>query len=262
MGILEHLDKDNLHHAYLIEGVRDEVVPEIIKFCENINIKTSGNPDFCHISIDNFKIDEAFDLRAMSSNKSFSSEKRIFLVSINSFSLDAQNVLLKMFEEPVPDTHFFLIVPDVNALLKTLVSRFYLIAPEPGLGAEAKDALSRSPMGEAEKFIVMSVRERLDFIKELLTETAEEDEEGNEIVVTDSARSKALKFLNALETLLQNKFVNNFSSLLQPSAGTFPAQNSLQICFEHIFKVREFLRMPGSSTKSLMESVAVIIPSF
>ena len=108
--IKEHLDKNNLHHAYLIEGARDEIVPEILTFCENINIKTSGNPDFCHISIDNFKIDEAFDLRAMSVNKSFSSKKRIFVVSVNSFSLDAQNVLLKMFEEPVPDTHFFLIV--------------------------------------------------------------------------------------------------------------------------------------------------------
>lgn len=235
MGILEHLDKDNLHHAYLIEGVRDEIVPEIIKFCESIDIKTSGNPDFCHISIDNFKIDEAFDLRAMSASKGFSATKKIFLVSINNFSLDAQNVLLKMFEEPVPDTHFFLIVPDINILLKTLVSRFYLISPKPGLGVGIK---------EAEKFIAMSERERLDFIKELLTEVEEEDEEGNEIMAQDSTRSKAIKFLNALEALLHHNLLKN------------------KDCFEHIFKVREFLRMPGSSTKSLMESVALILPSF
>ena len=70
MSILEHLDKNNLHHAYLIEGARDEIIPEILKFCEKLDIKTLGNPDFCHISIDNFKIDEALDLRSMSSNKS------------------------------------------------------------------------------------------------------------------------------------------------------------------------------------------------
>jgi len=233
--IKEHLDKNNLHHAYLIEGVKDEIVPEIITFCENINIKTSGNPDFCHISIDNFKIDEAFDLRAMSTNKSFSSKKRVFIVSVNSFSLDAQNVLLKMFEEPVPDTHFFLVVPDANALLKTLVSRFYLISPKSDFGVGIK---------EAEKFIAMPVKNRLDFIKELLTETEEEDEEGNEIVALDSTRSKALKFLNALEASLHSNFLKN------------------EDCFQHIFKVREFLRMPGSSTKSLMESVALIVPNF
>ncbi|KKR43891.1 hypothetical protein A2356_02935 [Candidatus Nomurabacteria bacterium RIFOXYB1_FULL_39_16] len=235
MGILEHLDKNNLHHAYLIEGARDEIVPEVLAFCEDINIKTSGNPDFCHISIDNFKIDEAFDLRAMSTNKSFSSEKRIFLICANSFSLDAENVLLKMFEEPVPDTHFFLIVPDANALLKTLVSRFYLISPTPGVGVG---------ITEAEKFIAMPLRDRIDFIKELLTEIEEEDEEGNEIVAQDSTRSKAIKFLNTLESVLHNNFLKN------------------KDCFEHIFKVREFLRMPGSSTKSLMESVALVIPSF
>jgi hypothetical protein len=233
MGILEHLDKDNLHHAYLIEGAREEIVPEILAFCENINIKTSGNPDFCHISIDNFKIDEAFDLRAMSVSKGFSATKKIFLVSVNSFSLDAQNVLLKMFEEPVPDTHFFVIVPDTNALLKTFVSRFFLISPIPGVGVG---------ITEAEKFVAMSERDRLDFIKELLTEPEEEDEEGNEIVALDSTRSKAIKFLNALESVLHNNFLKN------------------KDCFGYIFKVREFLRMPGSSTKSLMESVALMIP--
>jgi hypothetical protein len=53
-----------------------------------------------------------------------------------------------------------------------------------------------------------------------------------------------LKFLNALEFVLNSKFTKN------PS----------QIYLEHLFKVREFLRMPGSSTKTLMEGVAIILP--
>ena len=200
MSILEHLDKKNLHHAYLIEGMRDLIIPEIVKFCESVNIKTSGNPDFIHISIDNFKIDEAFDLRAMSSNKSFSSAKKIFVICVNNFSLDAENVLLKMFEEPIPDTHFFLVVPDINALLKTLISRFYLI--------KSKNK-SNSGQIEAKKFIAMSLRNRIDFIKELLAEPEKEDEEGNEIAVLDSTRSNDLKFLNELETILHQRFMSN-----------------------------------------------------
>ncbi len=234
----KHLNKNNLHHAYLIEGAREEIVPEIFSFCENLNIKTSGNPDFCHITIDNFKIDEAFDLRSMSGNRSFSPAKKIFVISVNSFSLDAQNVLLKMFEEPIENTHFFLVVPDTNSLLKTLVSRFYVISARQGLAEEAKSA---------EKFINMPLQKRIDFIKELLVEPEEEDSERNEIVVLDSTRSKALKFLNALESTLHKKLI---------SKGTFDTG-----FFEHIFKVREFLRMPGSSTKTLMESVALIVPN-
>ena len=237
MNLLKHFDKNNLHHAYLIEGTRSQIIPEIFAFCESLDIKTSGNPDFCHISIDNFKIDEAFDLRAMSTNKSFVAGKRIFILSINNFSLDAQNVLLKMFEEPIENTHFFLIVPDVNALLKTLVSRFYLISPKSDMGEETK---------EAETFIAMPLKNRIDFIKELLTEPEDLPAVAGEeaTIAQDSTRSKALKFLNALETSLHSNFLKN------------------KDCFPHIFKVREFLRMPGSSTKSLMESVALIVPNF
>src|SRR3989338_11121619 len=133
MKIFEHIDKNNMHHAYLIEGAREEVVPEIVAFCESLDIKTVGNPDFCHIAIDNFKIEDAFNLRAMTSDKSFTSAKKIFMICANSFSLDAQNVLLKVFEEPIENTHFFLIVPDTNSLLKTLVSRFYVCHSKRGL---------------------------------------------------------------------------------------------------------------------------------
>ena len=247
--IHQHLDKNNLHHAYLIEGARDEVVPEVLKFLKSIGISTVGNPDFINITIDNFKKEEALDLRAMALNKGFTAGKTIFIICVNTFSPDAENVLLKMFEEPTENTHFFLVVPDINILLKTLVSRFYLIKSEANLDTK-----------EAEKFISMPLASRINFIKELLTEDEGEDEGGNEIIALDSTRAKALKFLNALESEVHSKFEKNFSGLLQPSAGTFPVQNSSQICLEHFFKVREFLRMPGSSTKSLMESVALIIP--
>jgi len=259
--IHEHLDKDNLHHAYLIEGAQEEIVPEIFKFMENLGIKTSGNPDFCHMSFDSFKIEDARNLKSVEYEKGFSTGKKIFLISANNFLLEAQNTLLKIFEEPIENTHFFIIVPDVNTLLKTLVSRFYLIRTKAGLENELK---------EAEKFIAMPLNNRIDFIKELLVEVEEdaptevgvltEVEKG---IVLDSARSKALKFLNALEVSLQNIFIKNFSGLTLPGVpnGTHTVQNSLQMCFEHIFKVREFLNQPGSSAKNLMESVALIIPN-
>jgi DNA polymerase III delta prime subunit len=243
MSILEHLDKNNLHHAYLIEGMRDEVMPEVVNFLNEIGIKTVGNSDFVHIHQDSFKIDDARNLKSFASEKSFVSGRRIFVVTANSFLLEAQNSLLKMFEEPIDNTHFFLIVPDINVLLRTLVSRFYLISSKfssrQGLAEETRDA---------EKFIKMPLRERIDFIKELLAEDDEEDEEGNELAVLDSTRSKAIKFLNALEEALHRRLLKNFSGS--------------QAYFEHFFKVREFLRMPGSSAKSLMESVALLTPTF
>jgi len=232
--ILKHLDKDNLHHAYLVEGTKDEIVPEIFEFCESINIKTSRNPDFCHIDLDSFRIEDARNLRSYAGEKNIISDKKIFIISANNFLLEAQNSLLKMFEEPVENTHFFLVVPDVNSLLKTLVSRFYFISARQGLAEETNDA---------ERFISMPLQERIDFIKVLLPK---KDEDSDEEINIESNNSKALKFLNALESSLHRKFVSK------------PAFDIG--FFEHFFKVREFLRMPGSSPKTLMESVAMIIP--
>mgnify|MGYP001607678713 CR=1 FL=1 len=244
--INKHLNKDNLHHAYLVEGARDEIVSQVLKFCEELDIKTLGNPDFVHISIDNFKIEDARNLKSYTAQKSFSSTKKIFIISANNFLLEAQNSLLKIFEEPIENTLFFLIVPDINALLKTLVSRFYLISARPCL-AETEN------IKDAEKFITMPLKNRIDFIKELLIEPEEDLEAeppsvGGSASRLDSSRTKALKFLNALETSLHNKIMSRT-----------PLDIDV-VFFKHFFKVREFLRMPGSSTKTLMESVALVAP--
>jgi hypothetical protein len=231
--IAKYLDKNNLHHAYLIEGEREPIILEIAQFLKTLDISTVGNPDFIQISIDNFKIDEAFDLRRMSADKGFTSKKKIFVICVNNFSQDAQNVLLKMFEDPILDTHFFLVVPDVNIILKTLYSRLYFISAREGLLDEKKDA---------EKFLSISPSERINFLKEFLVDEEEVDENGNELIALDSARSRSIKFLNAVESVLLSK------SMLDTGN------------FEHIFNAREFLRMPGSSTKILMESIALVLP--
>lgn len=236
--LAKHLDKNNLHHAYLIEGTREEIIPEILEFIKSLGIEIVHNADVSHISLDSFKIEDARNLKSYASEKGFSTNKKIFIISANNFLLEAQNSLLKMFEEPIENTFFFLIVPDANSLLKTLVSRFYLISTKDDLVSEVKNA---------EKFIAMPLQSRINFIKELLIESEEEDEEGNEVIVLDSTRSKALKFLNALELTLHSNMSKRHFDISY---------------FEHILKVREFLRMPGSSTKTLMESVALIVPNF
>lgn len=232
--ISDHIDKKNLHHAYLIEGEREKTAGEVLEFIKSLGIETVANADVSHIALDSFKIDDARNLKSYASEKGFTTSRKIFIVSANSILLEAQNSLLKMFEEPIENTHFFLIVPDVNTLLKTFASRFYLIKNEGDNAIELK---------EAEKFINMPLASRINFIKELIAE----EEGGDEIPILNSTRSKALKFLNALESVLHQKM----------SKATFDTSY-----FHQIFKVREFLRMPGSSTKTLMESVALVVPKF
>lgn len=238
MKIFENLDKANLHHAYLIEGARDSVVPHILDLIKSFGIEVENNPDFTHIAIDNFKMDEAMSLREMGSQMAFTTNKKFFIVSANTFSLDAQQALLKMFEEPIENTHFFVVVPEIDAMIKTLRSRFFVISP--------KMVIDKDLVAQAEQFIKMPLFKRIDFIKELL---ADADDEDGDTVALNSARSKALKFLNALESILHQNM----------SKGTFDITKDTGY-FEQIFKARQFLRQPGSATKTLMESVALRLP--
>ncbi len=232
--ISQHFDKNNLHHAYLIESEHEEALGEVLKFLTSIGVDISKNPDFYKIAVDTFKVDDARSFKALSSERGAGNNKKIFIISANNFLLEAQNTLLKIFEEPIADTHFFIIVPDIDTLLPTLVSRFYLI----------KNKNKTPDLDTAQKFIKMSLRERLDFTKELLTEEEEED-----VISLNSTRTKALKFINSVEVALHGVAQNNLTNF-----------TNLQGSFKQIFKVRQFLRQPGSSAKSLLESVCLTVP--
>lgn len=230
----KHIDKKNMHHAYLLEGSRVSLTEEILTFLPTLGVKVQANPDFCHIAMDSLKIDDARNLRAMAGTKTLN-DKKVFLICANSVTLDAQQTLLKLFEEPVADTHFFLVTEDASSFLPTLRSRFYLIAGNGGKNEGLK---------EAENFLKLKPGDRISYLKDLL----EEDEE-NELL--DSPRAKASRFLNDLEAVLHEKFFSMKST----------DRNNVEY-LEHIFKVRKFLRQSGSSVKSLMEGVALSIPSF
>lgn len=241
----EHLKNNILHHAYLLEGSAEENLPEVLRTLRDLGIRTSSNPDFCHITLDTFKIEDARNLKAHALEKSVTGGKRIFLVVANNFLLEAQNSLLKVLEEPIPDTHFFMIVPQVNALLKTFVSRFYVVS-----GRWAVDS-TKEKFKDAERFLKMRFSDRLEFIKTLLKEDDEDSlQEKQEEFQKDSPRSKSINFVNSLESILYDQAM---LTVVAPNSG---------IDFEQFFKVREFLREPGSSAKSLMEALALSIPIF
>ena len=191
--IQKHFDKNNLHHAYLIEGKKEEILPDILSFVESVGVNIVNNPDFSVLSYDSLKIGDARELKALCSLKSMNDSKRVFVISANNFLAEAQNTLLKIFEEPGENIHFFVILPDVEVLLPTLKSRFYIIKSETQQDKELKDA---------KLFLAMPLKNRIDFIKDLIAD----DEAGP---VGDTSRAKAIKFLNALETELHKKYFND-----------------------------------------------------
>lgn len=224
--MFNHINKNNLHHAYLIEGNKNILEDLFLYFEQELNFKTKSNPDFYFKSYDTFRIDDARELNTIKDEKSFSGNFKIVVIFSNSILREAQNAMLKMFEEPIENTYFFLIIRDKNTLISTFISRFYFITNNSNESLYSK---------EVKNFIKMNLKERIDFIK-VFTEKGEEEDP--EYV---APRHKALQFLDTLESeFAKDKKDKDYTKKLN-----------------QIFEIRSYLRDPSSSSKTLLEALAL-----
>src|SRR3990172_5062892 len=179
-----------LHHAYLIEGKEDTVIDELFKFFEqSLDITVKGNPDFLHLAFDSFGIDEGRRLKEMQTGKAFAGDRRFFIVSTSSFTHEAQNSLLKVFEDPSPNVHFFVIKPSADGILPTLRSRFFIIPHESKYKTKK---IHDEKIISAKEFLENTSASRLAMIKG---------------VVEDKDKDKALELLNNIESELHSIFI-------------------------------------------------------
>lgn len=122
VDIFEH--SKHLHHAYFVIGHKvEEVVSKLKHFLENtVGIKTSGNPDFTHRKFGTMTVEHASEIRDSESRRNIAGDKKVFIIEAETITLEAQNSLLKVFEEPNPGTHFFIVSPQ-DTLIPTLRGR-------------------------------------------------------------------------------------------------------------------------------------------
>lgn len=216
-----------LHHAYLIEGERESLLEKVKHFLEEKwGILTRGNPDFWHAEFDTFGIDDARLVQEMHVRKTFSEQgKKIFVISTNFITHEAQNSLLKIFEEPTANTHFFVLTQSVEAFLPTLKSRMVIVA------RGGDEGLNHAKL--AKDFLVANPAKRLKLLAEIIEE---------------KDKAQAISFLNSLEAVLYKNVDMSKMSGEQASA------------FEEIIKCRSFLGDRAPAVKMLLEHLSLIIP--
>jgi len=218
------INYDNLHHAYGIESLDRNIVQEIKKF-----ISQNGNDYIFLKEYDTFYIDDARTIKSLQAEKTEENKKRFFVLSVNFITKEAQNALLKVFEEPSLNTYFFLVIPSMEDLLPTLKSRLFI------LDIEKNEDLSEAIIN-IEDFLKMELKERFDLVKRL-TEKKNGDMQLTKI--------EALKFMRRLETKI------------------YEIKNDLvdaDYIFQEIFMINKYLKRNGSSVKMLMDHCSVVIP--
>ncbi len=166
MGGLYNLamfDAAKLHHAYFIEGEKSSALASLEAFLKNaFNIVRQGHPDVHYSEYDSFGIDESRGLQDMQSMRPVMGDKKIFILVTGAITNEAQNSLLKVFEEPTPGTHFFVIASSRRMLLPTLASRMVVVRHESARADNGKAG--------AQAFIEMSYKDRLAFVAAMIEE--------------------------------------------------------------------------------------------
>ena len=210
--------KDLSHHAYLFIGAK---VHEIIEFLEHHHgIKSKANPDFSHQTFETFTIDDSRALKELHASKSFSADsKRIFIIEFFNITPEAQNALLKIFEEPHENTHFFLIAPSAHILLPTLRSRLFHVEGE----------ASELDTTEAKKFLKLSPKDKITYVDGIAEDVSDEK----------ATKADVERFLSELETELH-------------AQGEYEKLKA-------VLKARDYLGDRSSSVKQLLEYVALSI---
>ncbi len=141
------------HHAVCYVGER-RAREELTHYFE------AHDPDVHVLTYDEFGIADARELGRRSSQTPLAAAEQVFLVSCGGLTHEAQNALLKLFEEPAPKTQFYLIVPKRGLLLPTLQSRLMIVEER-----EMSELENRNESYDA--FKKATYGERLELIAEL-----------------------------------------------------------------------------------------------
>ncbi len=213
------LTTNSLHHAYLVVGSKVEGEKHVTGVLDLLGLKKAGNPDFHAYRADSFDIESAREVREKAREKPFG-QKKIFLISAERFTHQAQNALLKTFEEPSPHVHFFILLNAPDLLLPTLLSRMQVVRPELPL-IKSSD----------ENFLKLNLKDRLKFAQKFADLSAN----------SGAGDEKSLPvFLDSL-------------------MGHIRENGGMSERLEKIFIVRRFADDPSKSSRLILEHLALVL---
>lgn len=204
------------HHSYVIYSVSelDNLAADFIA--------VQGFSDVTSIELESFGIDDSRNLiKSAYRQPTGLNTKKLIVVKANTFTLEAQQALLKILEEPPLSTTFLFLLPNENSVIPTLKSRFLEYSRE---DVEEKNKINQN----FTEFCSLSYKDRMALIVKKL------DKE-------DTLWLKDIKYGIA-------KILSNNIKTLKPSQR------------DSLVMVITTLNTRGASNKMLLEEAALTIP--
>ncbi|MFA5998164.1 MAG: hypothetical protein WC814_02145 [Candidatus Paceibacterota bacterium] len=179
------------HHAFVIEAGAEEGIEAAQAWAEReLGMKVQGNPDIIVLKYGLLSVEDARRVSELAAGAPFAGDTKVVIIAANRAYHEAQNALLKLFEEPPSGTYLFFILPSLGGLLPTLRSRVQVLDTHKGLRK------SFIPAAAAE-FMKASKEKRSALIKNLTSGKDEEERREN--------REEAIAILNGVEAVAYEK---------------------------------------------------------
>jgi DNA polymerase III delta prime subunit len=224
------------HHAFVIEAEAEDGIEVAQKWAEKeLGMRAQSNPDVVVLRYGLLSVEDARRVSELAASAPFVDENKVVIISASRVYHEAQNALLKLFEEPPRGTYLFLIMPSLGGLLPTLRSRVQVLKHE--IRNPKSETNKKYEIDPAEEFLKANKEKRTAMIKKLTSGKDEEEKREN--------REKALAIVNGIEAVayMSGRTTSRHRELLE----------DIQI-------LRGHLHDRSSPVRMILEHVSLVIP--
>jgi len=210
------------HHAYILfaNSLEESLLPIAYKV---------PSMDVFHVNTQRLSIDEVRSLTTLSLQRPFEGDTRVFIIVTKDIAIEAQNALLKLFEEPPLHARFFLVLPSTAFLLPTLRSRVAVFENDSDSDSDSEGVV----VSDADKndvfasFLSMNHAERM-------------------LAISDHTKEKDPVWIEAI--------LRGCERWAHMHAQTHTSM------LTGILMVRQYIDSKGASAKMLLEELALLLP--
>lgn len=225
-----------LHHCHVLVGDTANSFSALENFCqESLDFSFHGNNNFFVLQTDNFLVQDAEDFIERKSRKIADESINLSVIICQNITREAQNSLLKIFEEPISGNYFFLLVPSLNLLLPTVLSRASVIFFEDSYSFSVEFQKIKKNYSE---LLFLSYKDRLTLINQIFALLKKE-----KIYKTEIS-----KYIYFLLSEINKEFLKSKSK-------------ELKNILSRVQIVAKYADKPGASLKNLLEYLMLLIPN-
>ncbi len=179
-------------HSYFIAGALEEGISVARTYVEEVlGQSAENNPNIVVLRHGLLSVDDARRLRELAELAPSGSDRKSLIVSAGRLFHEAQNALLKLFEEPPAGTLLVLVIPSEGILLPTLRSR---LIPLPGTRTSEHSELTT-------EFLSVAPAARAKLVEKLLDRAKSDKDEEKQ-----AARLEALQLAEGLARVAHDEW--------------------------------------------------------